>query len=306
MFQNKSQRKVLSLILLLSTLSLVACKGNYATKPLISTAVATPVPDKNTDSGSGAPNVPNSETPGGGTPNIPTGGGTSGSPAPVPADAGSYKALTGYSAVGSSSDPITNQGTFKNFKDIYSPSMMAQNGRLVEDLDRPGQMMYLLDSKNYDTRSGSSLLVPKVRMYLPPGTHSLHITIYAYYDSSSQQAASFRFGKTPELSYDQVGFSVPPIFNDSHRLLQNLFLGNEWAMRVSEGLNIMPSPTAGGTIQGTSQDFYQTPEGGWLYINILKAAGDRVMSIETRVGVEKSKYEAWYNSAKWDADGNPL
>jgi hypothetical protein len=228
-------------------------------------------------------------------------------PTPSPSAQGSenYKALTGYSAPGSTADAITNFLTFKNFKQIYNPQRMSAEGRLVDDPDRPGKKVYWLYSRTPDTRDAASVLVPKTKIYLPKGTHSLSVSIFAYYSPTVEQAVTFRFGQLPVLTYDEV--SMPSnIFSDSHNILRNLFAGAEWSMRTSAGLNAIGSPTAGGAIQGTNQNFYKTTAGGWLYINILKAAGDRVMNIDTQIGVEQSDYESWYNSATWDADGNPI
>ncbi len=228
-------------------------------------------------------------------------------PTPAPSVQGSenYKALTGYSAPGSTADPVTNFLTFKNFRQIYDPQRMRSEGRLVDDPDRPGKKIYWLYSRTPDTRDVPSVLVPKVKIYLPKGTHSLHVSIFAYYSPTVEQAVTYRFGQLPVLTYDEV-YLPSNVFSDSHNILRNLFSGAEWAMRTGAGLNAIGSPSAGGSIQGVNQNFYKTTAGGWLYINILRAAGDRVMNIDTQVGIEQSDYEAWYNSATWDADGNPI
>ena len=228
-------------------------------------------------------------------------------PTPSPSVQGSenYKALTGYSAPGSTADPITNFRTFKNFKQIYNPQLMSAEGRLVDDPDRPGKKMYWLSTRTPDTRDVPSVLVPKVKIYLPKGTHTLSVSIFAYYSPTVEQAVTFRFGQLPVLTYDEVN-QPSNIFSDSYNILRNLFAGVEWSMRTGAGLNAIGSPTAGGSIQGVNQNFYKTTSGGWLYINILRAAGDRVMNIDTQVAVEQSDYESWYNSATWDADGNPI
>lgn len=294
-----SQFKSIFFQILFSTFCLfllVSCGGLKTSDSETMQVNSTP---ENVGAGTTPPDIENQIPP---VTNLPSG------TAPAPAESGSYKAITGFSAPGSSDDPTFDYGTYKNFKSIYHPDAIAANGRLVNDPDRPGKKMYLIAGKQPGTINGSTALVPKLKIFLPPGTHSLHVSIFAYYDAHTQQAASYRFGQLPVLPYEQVGFSPSVIYDHTQtsNILKNLFLGHEWAARTSEGLNIIASPSAGGSIQGTSQNYYQTPSGGWLYIHILRAAGNAVMGIDTQVGVEASAYEDWYRSAKWDSDGNPF
>ncbi len=210
---------------------------------------------------------------------------------PVPVVNTDYKALIGY----------THPSSFKNFKDIYSPTMLQAREMLQDDPDRPGKKKYVIESTTQDNYTEP---LSKVKLYLPRGTQALGISIFAYYSNSTEQAASYRFGQVPQSIYEQVGFAPSTVFEDSSRILENLYRGIEWAKRSDAGLNNMPSPTYG-TIGGAMQNFYQTPQGGWLYIHILRAAGGRVMSFKTRIEVDQASYEAWFRAAVWDVDGNP-
>jgi hypothetical protein len=185
--------------------------------------------------------------------------------------------------------------------------MMVMQGRLQDDPDRPGLKMYLVDSRTPDAaQPGPSILVPKVRVYMPPGTHSVHVATFTFYDLTTQQAAAYRVGEPPVSTVDQYATQVAVAFPDSSQVLRQLEQGTEWVSSVGPGANAMPSPSAGGALQGTNQGGYHTVQGGWMYIHFLTAIGNRVMEISTRMSVDQATYEAWYQGATWDEDGNPL
>lgn len=322
---NKNfQIKKLGVVVLLVSLNLsyLNCSKTLVSKNknLDVTSVAEPLPIRdpilpiggNPSTGNPVTGNPNTESP-----NPPP---ATTNPSPEAQDsaafASQYKHLTGYSGQGSEADPITNMLTFKHFREIYSPNRMKSLEWVQQSSDRPGKPSYIIQTRNNDTYAPApSVLVPKFRIYLPPGTTGVQVSIFAYYLDGIpfSQAATYRFGQEPILKFDQLEAYESTVMNtynsnSGRDCLKYLFSGVEWGSKTMEavGINIVPGIGGGGSCQEGSQNVYVSQKGGYLYANVLQAAGDRVQEIVTKVTVDQAVYDQWYKNAKWDADGNPL
>lgn len=228
------------------------------------------------------------------TPTIPT------SPTPGGSSSanidGNYIPLTGYSANGSATD-----NGFKNFKTIYHPDNIKN--RMVYKL-APGVECHVIHTDHNATTLRMAPASQKYRIFLPPGTMSFDITTYTYGDTTTRQAMAVRMDAAPVSSYEET--LSQPIFPEGDRVLERLVNGEEFRSYVGEGGNLLPRFGGGTNYNGATPYVYRSPRGGWLYMNQLKLIGDVAMRIETRTCVDPEIYRAWYNSAQWDSDGNPL
>ncbi|NUN05266.1 MAG: hypothetical protein HUU57_05855 [Bdellovibrio sp.] len=218
-----------------------------------------------------------------------------GGAAPVNIDR-NYLPLTGYSANGSATD-----NGFKNFKTIYHPDNLKN--RMVYKL-APGVECHVIHTDHNATTLRMAPASQKYRIFLPPGTMSVDIMTYTYWDTTTRQAMAVRMDAAPVSSYEET--LSQPIIPEGDRVLERLVNGEEFRSYVGESGNLLPRFGGGTNYNGATPYVYRSPRGGWLYMNQVKLIGDVAMRIETRTCVDPEIYRAWYNSAQWDADGNPL
>ena len=136
------------------------------------------------------------------------------------------------------------------------------------------------------------------RVWLPPGTRSIQSTLFTY-ASPPESKALLRLGEPPVGDAASVTAENAAKV-DRGEVLALLLTGAEvpcytpasaGAMKLSDGRMDSPPLTA---------------TGAWLYINTLQVPGDRIFELTTYVRVDKAAYLAWYPTAVWDGQGNPL
>lgn len=296
-----------TILLCASIFILSACGQNFGTGDSLSTsgdgnnapsggAPADPLGPPGTPVIPGAPVIPGSPTTGNPpTTTPPTNPGT-GTP---PVNNTGYVPLVGYTANGSATD-----SAFRNFKQIYHP-----NNLMLTDLDSnfaPGVKCYVLQTRHLNQALMTASSATRFRVFVPPGTKRFLMISQTYYDMTTRQALAIKMDSPPTSTYDQALTSNFPIYPNIGRSLEMMIGGQELRSYVGESGNAMPRVEGGSDYSVTPKYIYQTPRGAWMYVNHLKVIGGIAMSIETRGCVDADVYRAWYNSAQWDADGNPI
>lgn len=136
------------------------------------------------------------------------------------------------------------------------------------------------------------------RVWIPPGTRSLQATMFAFASPPACKVL-MRMHQPPVGDLDSVSPANAAAVNLSD-VLTSLLQGNEvpcyappeaGAVKLSDGR--IDSPVV-------------TTTGGWLYIHVLQAPGDRIYELMVRVTADAALYRAWYSTAVWDDDGNPV
>jgi len=213
----------------------------------------------------------------------------------------SYVALIGYTANGSAFD-----AGFKNFKTIYHPDNMTLMDVAADFA--PGVKCYNMQVRHHATSLRAASSTQKYRIYVPPGTKYFDMMTLTYWDQTTKQALAIKMNSAPQATYSEA-LNSPNLPGDSmqmSRILENMFNGQEYRSYITEGGNALPRISGGTTYGGATPYLYQTPRGGWIYVNQVKLIGDVAMNLEIRLCVDPTTYKNWYNSAQWDSDGNPL
>lgn len=213
----------------------------------------------------------------------------------------SYVALTGYTANGGAFD-----AGFKNFKTIYHPDNMTLMDVAADFA--PGVKCYNMQIRHHANSLRAASSTQKYRIYVPPGTKYFDMMTLTYWDQTTKQALAIKMNSAPQSTYSDA-LSNPNLPGDSmqlSRILENMFNGQEYRSYINEGGNALPRISGGITYGGSAPYLYQTPRGGWIYVNQVKLIGDVAMNLEIRLCVDPAAYKSWYNSAQWDSDGNPL
>lgn len=209
-----------------------------------------------------------------------------------------YIPLTGYTGNGSAMD-----SSFKNFKTIYHPDNLPLIDISAEFA--PGVKCYNLTIRHHQNSLRMASSTQKYRIFIPPGTKFFDMMTLTYWDQTTRQAIAVKMDSPPQSSYEDV-LNRSNLPADSSRILEAILNGQEIRAHVNEGGNVLPRISGGTTYGGASPYIYQTNRGGWLYVNQVKLIGDVAMNLEIRMCVDPTAYKAWYNSASWDNEGNPL
>lgn len=164
---------------------------------------------------------------------------------------------------------------YTNYKDAYN---LASGGQVAES----GSEVTLITSHGRDTPTA-------FKIFVPPGTKYFGVSVQTY--SAPQEAkAVLKYGSPPsEFGDDYI--------TDARYTLQRLVTGDE--------INCYSPANSGALSISTQQDdiVADVSSGGYIYI---RYSGPQFISFQTRVTVDKDTYIAWYESADWDSQGNPV
>lgn len=195
-------------------------------------------------------------------------------PTPVP---------PGPAPIGSTKDyaTIIGTGAYSNFKTTYSPATLSGSSTSNEVTLRTRHM---------------GLAHSRIKIFIPPGVKKFLTSIVTYrVDQPARAAARF---KSPPVSL--VSDIVPDLSGgDSANVLKNLQAGQELRFYSPENSGVL-------TMSNSSSDgVYRGAEGGYIYINFFNIPGEKFLSFDTVLKVDKDCYQRWYNSITWDSQGNP-
>lgn len=139
----------------------------------------------------------------------------------------------------------------------------------------------------------------KWRVWLPPGTCTLQATLFTFSNKEPNAKVLLRMGEPPVGGPDSVtpenGAAV-----DMANVLAALDQGAEVPCYAPGGVGSVKLS------EGRVDSPPVTTVGQWLYINALEVPGHQIFEIVVRVAVDEAAYLAWYETATWDADGNPI
>lgn len=136
------------------------------------------------------------------------------------------------------------------------------------------------------------------RIWIPPGTLCFQATMYVYWDELPAKVL-MRWGQPPVGGLD----SVTPENSAA------VDLGNVLALLLTGAEIPCYAPAKAGNIKlsdGRMESKVLTHTGDWLYIKALQMPGNKVYQLDARVTADADEYRAWYASATWDIEGNPL
>ena len=177
---------------------------------------------------------------------------------------------------------LVGRGT-AGFRDVFAPGspMLAEDADTVYMAGFHGSTSHL-----------------QWRIWIPPGTKCLQATLYTY-ASPPESKILMRMHQPPVGTVNNVtaenaaAVDLKDVFTP---LLQGAEVpcytpAGAGAVKLSDGR--MDSPVV-------------TATGAWLYINALQTPGAQIFQLDARLTVDKAMYQNWYESATWDANGNPL
>ena len=177
---------------------------------------------------------------------------------------------------------LVGRGT-NNYKDTFAPGapMLAEDG----------------DTVSMSSVVGSTDRL-QWRLWIPPGTRSLQATMFLYASPPSAHVL-MRMHQPPTGNLN----SVTPE-NSAAVDLANVFA----ALLQGAEIPCYAPPEVGGVklSDGRVDSNVVTATGGWLYISALQTPGAKIYELIARLTVDRAQYLAWYGSAVWDDQGNPL
>lgn len=174
---------------------------------------------------------------------------------------------------------LIGSNAYSNFNVAYKPEVVSSSGNVVTLRTRHGE-----------------LAASKLKLFLPPGTISFRTSIITYASELPGRVAA-RLRSTPE----SVASQVVPVYNgfDSRKTLQKLQLGEEVKVYAPERSGVLLLSDVDSTNKTPST------AGDYVYMNFFDIPGQRFLSFDTLIEVDKNCYQSWFNSAAWDANGNP-
>ena len=139
----------------------------------------------------------------------------------------------------------------------------------------------------------------KWRAWVPPGTCALQATMFTFANPEPNAKVLLRMGEPPVGGPDSVtpenGAAV-----DLRNVLAAMVQGAEVPCYAPAGVGSVKLS------EGAIDSPPVTTTGQWLYINALEVPGHQIFEIVVRITVDESQYEAWYGSAAWDDQDNPI
>jgi len=134
----------------------------------------------------------------------------------------------------------------------------------------------------------------RFKFYVPTGIWRL--MVYFYNSDEAKAGVAMRFGIPPQLNYCGVRintFSIMPWKQDNGGKIEAAAMA-DWQVATGGGMFV---PVF---------EIWGTPlvKGGWLYFKNLTVSGD-IKSVRQVFMADKTKYAEWYNTAKWNANGDP-
>ena len=195
-------------------------------------------------------------------------------------------AIVGIAQAASSYIPLVGQ-EYSNYKTTYSPDRLLVEGAEVTLTTQVG-----------------NLSNDKLRLFFPPGTKRLYISMSTYRVEQDARAA-VRFKLPPVSVYADV---TQEAFSATSSATSNLSKVAETLVSGTE-LRFYSPPLSGALSfsQPLSTNTYKSSEGGWVYFNMLSIPGGAIYNLQTRVVVDKTCYEQWYaaSTTSWDTANNP-
>lgn len=136
------------------------------------------------------------------------------------------------------------------------------------------------------------------RIWIPPGTRSLQATLYTY-ASPPEAKVLMRMHQPPVGGLDAV----------TPENAAAVDLTNVLALLLSGAEVPCYTPAGAGALKlssGRMDSPVVTTDGGWLYIHALQVPGAQIFKLDAYLSADAAQYKAWYESAIWDDQGNPL
>ncbi len=180
--------------------------------------------------------------------------------------------------------------TFKNQFDLSEPRIFCHTDAACT---LPSTISYSI--------SLNGMATPHLlRIYIPSGTKWLYIATYGMAPYGLIAAVS-QFGTPPTSNGPQkyTDFSVtsgdPYYVNIGGSSLAQLRSGQQFT--VNEGGTVI-------IVKNSSVPLVTT--GGWLYVKLLPYDGSEATDCQIYSEFDKTTFSTWYNSAQWDASGDPV
>lgn len=197
-----------------------------------------------------------------------------------------FPAFVGMAQAASSYIPLVGQ-EYSNYKTTYSPDRLLVEGAEVTLTTQVG-----------------NLSNDKLRLFFPPGTKRLYVSMSTYRVEQDARAA-VRFKQPPVSVYAAV---TQEAFSATSSATSNLSKVAETLVSGTE-LKFYSPPLSGALSfsQPLATDSYKSNEGGWVYFNMLSIPGGSIYNLQTRIVVDKNCYEQWYaaSTTSWDTANNP-
>ena len=177
---------------------------------------------------------------------------------------------------------LVGRGT-AGFRDVFAPGspMLAEDADTVYMAGFHGSTSHL-----------------QWRIWIPPGTKCLQATLYTY--------------ASPPESKILMRMHQPPVGTVNAVAAENaaaVDLGDVFTPLL-QGVEVpCYTPSGAGAVKlsdGRMDSPVVTATGAWLYINALQTPGAQIFQLDARINVDKAQYMAWYETATWDDQGNPI
>lgn len=209
------------------------------------------------------------------------------------------------------------QTATNDYQAVVGPNNLMTSFKLVND---PHRIVADVDKNLYPLQVDSStntlqirlrvdgVTNTKLKLFFPPGTRSIGGSFLLANRDGIPALGIMRMHLPPSTSLSEVtldkAFSIDNAGGD----------GNEFGVKILTNLYAINKEVyfyglaGGGGLPIAYGGYYLEPiprTGGWVYGHFQYPSG-RLATGNFGISVDKDCYINWYNSAKWDADGNPL
>ncbi|MCF7861209.1 hypothetical protein K9M79_03100 [Candidatus Woesearchaeota archaeon] len=195
--------------------------------------------------------------------------------------------------------PLT--GTYSGYKDAFDPAIWDLSESYCRSNGSADICSFGLSAAEHPSR---------FRYYVPPAKCTdrnglCPVSLALFSPQKSAIGVIVRAGRPPET---KVGSVTTTQFMDLPWNNKNNAADPSYTLQQLRDYDGYVR-NGGGTI-GVLHDFYDTSDGEWIYLEVIKASDDDtgwIAGSSYQLAVEKEEYIDWYNNeAVWDPTGDPL